>query len=70
MDNLVKKWIVSLYNEAIEETTNARLNEKRWLRGCGSTTERNFHEENIKRYEEYIETLEELRESFILKNGG
>lgn len=70
MDNLVKKWIVALYNEAIDETTNARLNEKHWLRGCSSIAERNTHEKNIKRYEEYIETLEGLRESFILKNGG
>ena len=70
MDNLVKKWIVLLYNEAIEETTNARLNEKYWLKGCGSTAEQNTHEENIKRYEEYIEALEELRDGFILKNGG
>lgn len=70
MDNLIKKWIVLLYNEAIEETTNARLNEKHWLRGCSFTAERDIHEENIKRYEEYIETLEGLRDSFILKNGG
>ena len=70
MDNLVKKWIVLLYNEAIEETTNARLNEKYWLKGCSSTAEQNTHEENIKRHEEYIEALEELRDDFILKNGG
>lgn len=70
MDNLVKKWVKTLYNEEIDNATQAISNERLWLKGCSTATEQNSHMENIKRYEEYIETLEELKESFILKNGG
>ena len=70
MDNLVKKWVKTLYADEIDIVTQAISNERLWLKGCCTTTEQNSHMENIKRYEEYIETLEGLKESFILKNGG
>lgn len=70
MDSLVKKWVKTLYDEAIDETLEAISNERLWLKGSATVTEQNAHLENIRRYEEYIETLEGLKESFILKNGG
>ena len=70
MDEMVKKWVQALYNEEIDNATQAISNERLWLKGCSTAFEQNSHIENIRRYEEYIETLEGLKESFILKNGG
>ena len=70
MDNLVKKWVEALYADEIDNATQAISNERLWLKGSATATEQNSHIENIGRYEEYIETLEGLKESFILKNGG
>ena len=70
MDEMVKIWVQNLYNEEIDNATQAISNERLWLKGSSTTMEQNAHMENIKRYEEYIETLEGLKESFILKNGG
>ena len=70
MDEMVKIWVQNLYNEEIDNATKAISNERLWLKGSSTTMEQNAHMENIRRYEEYIETLEGLKESFILKNGG
>ena len=70
MDEMVKIWVQNLYNEEIDNATKAISNERLWLKGSSAVTEQNAHMENIRRYEEYIETLEGLKESFILKNGG
>ena len=70
MDEMVKIWVQNLYNEEIDNATQAISNERLWLKGSATPTEQNAHMENIRRYEEYIETLEGLKESFILKNGG
>ena len=70
MDEMVKIWVQNLYNEEIDNATQAISNERLWLKGSATATEQNSHIENISRYEEYIETLEGLKESFILKNGG
>ena len=70
MDSLVKKWVKTLYDEAIDETLESISNERLWLKGSATVTQQYAHMENIKRYEEYVETLEGLKESFILKNGG
>ena len=70
MDEMVKIWVRALYNEEIDSATQAISNERLWLKGSTTAKEQNSHMENIRRYEEYIETLEGLKESFILKNGG
>ena len=70
MDEMVKIWVQNLYNEEIDNATKAISNERLWLKGSSTTMEQNAHMENIRRYEEYIETLEGLKENFILKNGG
>ena len=70
MDEMVKIWVQNLYNEEIDNATKAISNERLWLKGSTTAEEQNSHIENIRRYEEYIETLEGLKESFILKNGG
>lgn len=70
MDELVKKWVITLYKEEIKDVLIAISNERLWLKGCSTAMEQYAHMENIKRYQEYIETLEGLKESFILKNGG
>ena len=70
MDEMVKKWVQALYNEEIDNATQAISNERLWLKGYSTAFEQKAHMGNIKRYEEYIETLEGLKESFILKNGG
>ena len=70
MDEMVKIWVQNLYNEEIDNAAKAISNEKLWLKGSSTAMEQNAHMGNIKRYEEHIETLEGLKESFILKNGG
>ena len=70
MDEMVKIWVQNLYNEEIDNATKAISNERLWLKGSATATEQSSHMENIRRYEEYIETLEGLKERFILKNGG
>ena len=70
MDEMVKMWVQILYTDEIDDTLRALSNEKLWLKGSTTVKEQNSHIENIRRYEEYIETLEELKESFILKDGG
>ena len=70
MDEMVKIWVQNLYIDEIDNATQAISNERLWLKGSAIVTEQNAHMENIRRYEEYIETLEGLKESFILKNGG
>ena len=70
MDEMVKIWVQNLYNEEIDNATKAISNERLWLKGSSTAMEQKAHMGNIKRYEEYIETLEGLKESFILKNGG
>ena len=70
MDEMVKMWVKALYADEIDNATKAISNERLWLKGSSTTMEQNAHMGNIKRYEEYIETLEGLKESFILKNGG
>ena len=70
MDEMVKIWVQNLYNEEINNATQAISNERFWLKWSSAAMEQNAHMGNIKRYEEYIETLEGLKESFILKNGS
>ena len=69
MDEMVKMWVQALYTDEIDNALKAISNERLWLKECSTATEQNAHMGNIKRYEEYIETLEGLKESFILKNG-
>ena len=70
MDEMVKMWVQALYTDEIDNATQAISNERLWLKWCSTAFEQKAHMRNIKRYEEYIETLEGLKESFILKNGG
>ena len=70
MDEIVKMWVQALYADEIDNATKAISHERLWLKGSTTAEEQNSHRENIRRYEEYIETLEGLKESFILKNGG
>lgn len=70
MDEMVKMWVQILYIDEIDNALKAISNERLWLKGSSTAMEQNSHVENIKRYEEYVETLEGLKESFILKNGG
>lgn len=70
MDEMVKMWVQILYTDEIDNALKAISNERLWLKGSATVKEQNSHMGNIRRYEEYIETLEGLKESFILKNGG
>ena len=70
MDEMVKMWVQALYADEIDNAAQAISNERLWLKGSTTATQQYAHMENIKRYKEYIETLEGLKESFILKNGG
>ena len=67
---MVKAWVQILFTDEINDTLRALSNERLWLKGSTTVKEQNSHIENIRRYEEYIETLEGLKESFIFKNGG
>ena len=70
MDEMVKMWVQILYTDESDDTLRALSCERLWLKESTTAEEQNSHIENIRRYEEYIETLEGLKESFILKNGG
>ena len=70
MDEMVKAWVQILYTDEIDDTLRVLSCERLWLKESTTAEEQNSHIENIRRYEEYIETLEGLKESFILKNGG
>ena len=70
MDEMVKMWVKALYNEEIDSATQAISNERLWLKGSTTVIQQDSQMKNIRRYEEYIETLEGLKESFIVKNGG
>lgn len=70
MDEMVKMWVQILYTDEIDNALKTISNERLWLKGGSTAFEQKAHMGNIKRYEEYIETLEGLKESFILKNGG
>ena len=69
MDEMVKAWVQILYTDEIDDTLRVLSCERLWLKGSTTAEEQNSYIENIRRYEEYIEILEGLKESFILKNG-
>lgn len=60
MDEMIRDWLHELYDDAIQETEGAISNERGWQNGADSDEEIMMHEENIDRYEEYIQILERL----------
>lgn len=57
MENeMIKNWLHMMYQNEIKETKENIKNEKIWA----SSSDENFHTDNIKNLEEYIKVLEEL----------
>ena len=59
MNPLIKEWLVEMYNTEIENTKKTISNERIWANGSDNPE---VHLGNIETLEEYIETLEELKE--------
>lgn len=61
MDEMIKFWLIDLYQKEIEETNENIRNHKLWLLGAKDEEEEQMEKENIARLYEYIEVLEELK---------
>lgn len=58
MDEMIKFWLIDLYEREIEEAKGTIDNESLWSLGYDGDGE-NPHPENIQRLKEYVEILEE-----------
>lgn len=63
MNEMIKFWLIGMYDENIEDAKGTIENEKLWAKGSSSKEEKQMHLDNIKVIEEYIEVLEELKEN-------
>lgn len=61
MNEIIKEWLIALYDKEIEATKISIENEKIWANGSDDETECSMHLENIERLEKYIEVLEDLK---------
>lgn len=63
MNEMIKFWLVDMYNENIEDAKCTIRNEEMWAKGSPSKEEEQMHLDNIADLQEYITVLEELREN-------
>ena len=63
MNEMIKFWLVDMYNENIEDAKCTIRNEEMWAKGSPSREEEQMHLDNIAVIQEYITVLEELREN-------
>lgn len=62
MNEMVKFWLIYLYEKEIEEGKENLRNHKLWLLGAKDKEEELMETENIANIHEYIRTLTELKE--------
>lgn len=62
MNEMVKLWLISLYEGEIVETKANLNNHKYWLLGAKDEEEIQMETENIANLHEYIEVLTRLKE--------
>lgn len=58
---IIKEWLLALYEDAISEAKATIANERMWEKGSATSIEASAHHRNIELQEEYIETLENLK---------
>ena len=63
MNEMVKFWLIYLYEREIEEAKENLKNHKLWLLGAKNREEEIMETENIANIHEYIRTLTELKEN-------
>ena len=60
MNEMVKNWLIELYEREIEEALGSISNERIWLMGTGVLEEEKMHLDNMANLNEYITTLKTL----------
>lgn len=60
MNEMVKNWLIELYENEIEETLGSISNERIWLMGTDVLEEEKMHLDNMANLNEYITTLKTL----------
>ena len=60
MNEMVKNWLIELYENEIEETQATISNENLWMLGSATKEEEQMHIDNMANLNEYIATLKTL----------
>lgn len=60
MNEMVKNWLIELYEREIEEALGSISNERIWLMGTDVLEEEKMHLDNMANLNEYITTLKTL----------
>lgn len=60
MNEMVKNWLIKLYEREIEEALGSISNERIWLMGTDVLEEEKIHLDNMANLNEYITTLKTL----------
>ena len=60
MNEMVKNWLIELYEREIEEALGSISNERIWLMGSDAWEEEKMHLDNMANLNEYIATLKTL----------
>ena len=60
MNEIVKNWLIELYEREIEEALGSISNERIWLMGTDVLEEEKMHFDNMANLNEYITTLKTL----------
>ena len=60
MNEMVKNWLIELYEREIEEALGSISNERIWLMGTNVLEEEKMHLDNMANLNEYITTLKTL----------
>ena len=61
MNEMVKNWLIELYEREIEEALGSISNERIWLMGTDVLEEEKMHLDNMANLNEYITTLKTLQ---------
>ena len=60
MNEMVKNWLIKLYEREIEEALGSISNERIWLMGTDVLEDEKMHLDNMANLNEYITTLKTL----------
>lgn len=63
MSEMIKYWLIQLYDEAIEEQKESIKNNHLWILGAATKEEKMMFIQNEKDMQEYIEVLTELKKN-------
>ena len=63
MNEMIKFWLVDMYDENIEDVKCTIRNEEMWVKGSPSKESEQMHLDNISVLQDYITVLGELKEN-------